>query len=83
MDDTKFTITAATPRHIADSSGGDAVGFQQNKQAYSLGMNIAKKKGWKIKERDGIIVSTLEIYVFTRDELKEFLKDRSHCTHEV
>lgn len=68
-----FSVTSAVDKDQAEQSKMKMVEYQQDKWAQQLGMKIAEEKGWNEYERDNMLISELRLYVFTPEELKDFV----------
>lgn len=68
-----FSATVAVDKTQAEESKMKMVEYQQDKIAQELGMKIAEEKGWDEYERDNLLISEIRLYVFTPQELKDFM----------
>jgi len=68
-----FSATVAVDKEQAEQSKMKMVEYKQDKIAQELGLKIAEEKGWDEYERDNMLISELTLYVFTPQELKDFL----------
>lgn len=68
-----FSVSTAVDKEQAEQSKMKMVEYQQDKWARQLGMKIAEEKGWDEYETDNLLISELTLYVFTPQELKDFM----------
>lgn len=68
-----FSATVAVDKQLADQSNGDAVKYKKDQIARELGMKIAEEKGWTDWEDENLLMSEIRLYVFTPQELKDFM----------
>lgn len=62
---------------IKNQELGDMVKYQKHKRAMDLGLMIGEKKYWdiiRLPELENRIQGQLEVYVFTKPELKEYIE---------
>lgn len=70
----QFGTTFGIDREQLEDARIDVKARRREQAAVDFGMKIHEKKPW-VEQQDGdVTVSTLEIFVFTRDELHELVR---------
>jgi hypothetical protein len=76
MDKIEFHATVAVDRGEIAQSKGDVLMWRKDKQAMDLGKLIADTKGWKMNPAANLVICHLDLYVFTKIELWDFIDYR-------
>ena len=66
-------IVAVDKTRAEQSVLNEMLNHQKERMAQDLGMKIAEEKGWDDFEEDGLLKSEIRLYVFTPQELKDFV----------
>lgn len=72
----KFGVALAHNLEQVQQAYIDVVGMAREDRARKLGIAILEEKGWLSETTDGILYSNQELYVFTHEELKEFIENK-------
>lgn len=72
-----FSARIAVDKEQAEHSKVEMLKYQKEKMACELGTKIAKEKGWDEREEGGNIIAEINLYVFTPQELKDFVDLKS------
>lgn len=73
LTEIEFGCTASVTKEEIKTHKADILAYRREKQAADLGVLIAKEKGWQMKRQGDIAISTLILYVFTPNELRDFI----------
>lgn len=78
MEDIKTDITfgatvAVTSEELKTARVPSLLDYKQERMAQDLGMKIAEEKGWSVRHEDDLVLSELKLYVFTNNELKDYM----------
>lgn len=76
MNKIEFHATIGIDRKQIVDSKTNIIDLRQHQQAQELGVLIAKTKGWETLPIDDMHVSRLDLYIFTREELVDFINER-------
>lgn len=69
-----FGATVAVDKERAGKSTlVEMLKHKKERMAQDLGMKIAEEKGWEDYEEHGLLKSDIRLYVFTPQELKDFI----------
>lgn len=68
-----FSASVVVDRQQAEHSNVDILKYKQDKYSMDMGMQIAEAKGWEEVEDEERTISQLTLYVFTPQELKDFI----------
>ena len=73
QDKIEFHAVVAIDREEMKRSKVNIINYKQEAQASDLGRLIAKTKGWISHAEGSMFVSKLDLYVFTRNELQDYI----------
>lgn len=69
----EFHAVVVTDREQIEQAKFNILNHRQDNQARELGLLIAQTKGWKSKPTGDTYTSHLDLYVFTRNELHDYM----------
>jgi hypothetical protein len=69
----EFHATVGIHRDQIADAKFNIINAKQDAQAQELGLLIAHTKGWKTEPMNEMHVSSLDLYVFTKMELKDYV----------
>jgi hypothetical protein len=72
-DKIEFHANVAIDREQIKQAKFNIINAKQDTQARELGLLIARTKGWKTHPAGDLHISELDLYVFTRNELKDYV----------
>lgn len=72
----QFGCTAAVSRDEIKQSKVDPIKIKRERMGAELGVKIAQAKEWHMRPEGELAISELSLYVFTPNELHDFLEAR-------
>lgn len=75
LDKMMFGVTFAIDNYQLDmDKSGKLLDYMTDKYGANLGMRIASNKKWETTPDDELLIKTLQVIVFTPEELRQYVK---------